>query len=166
VLKTEKWFIRKAEKSDLPGVLHVYACARKFMAETGNGTQWGDTYPPSALLEEDIEKGRLYVTEEDGDIHGAFVFFIGDEPAYAKIERGAWLSDGTYGVIHRVAGDGCLHGILRGILAFCEEKTSHLRIDTHENNKVMRHLLEKNGFRFCGIIYVEDGTQRIAYEHL
>ncbi|MBQ7250399.1 MAG: GNAT family N-acetyltransferase [Bacilli bacterium] len=25
-----------------------------------------------------------------------------------------------------------------------------MRIDTHENNAVMPHLLEKNGFAFCG----------------
>ena len=28
----------------------------------------------------------------------------------------------------------------------------------------MRHLLEKNGFKECGIIYVEDGTPRIAFQ--
>lgn len=39
-----------------------------------------------------------------------------------------------------------------------------MRIDTHENNKVMQHLIKKNGFQECGIIYVEDGSPRIAYE--
>ena len=33
---------------------------------------------------------------------------------------------------------------------------SHLRIDTHENNVVMRHLIARHGFP-CGTIYVEDG---------
>ena len=30
--------------------------------------------------------------------------------------------DGTYGVIHRSQAMAASHGILRGILAFCEEK--------------------------------------------
>lgn len=28
----------------------------------------------------------------------------------------------------------------------------------------MQHLLDKNGFKYCGIVYVEDGTERIAYQ--
>ena len=29
---------------------------------------------------------------------------------------------------------------------------------------MMQHVLEKNGFVPCGIIYVEDGSPRIAYQ--
>lgn len=42
----------------------------------------------------------------------------------------------------------------------------NLRIDTHEENKVMRHLIEKSGFAECGIIRVEDGSPRIAYQYV
>ena len=41
-----------------------------------------------------------------------------------------------------------------------------LRADTHADNKVMQHLLESEGFTRCGIIHVEDGTPRIAYQRL
>ena len=40
----------------------------------------------------------------------------------------------------------------------------HLRIDTHENNRPMRHLCESRGFTQCGIIYVDDGSPRIAFD--
>ena len=33
-----------------------------------------------------------------------------------------------------------------------------------EDNKIMQKVLLKNGFQETGIIYVEDGTPRIAYE--
>ena len=36
----------------------------------------------------------------------------------------------------------------------------------HADNKIMQHLLEKNGFARCGIIHVEDGTSRVAYQKL
>ena len=49
---------------------------------------------------------------------------------------------------------------------FCSEKISHLRIDTHEDNIVMQHLIIKNGFRKCGIIHIADGSPRIAYEKI
>jgi RimJ/RimL family protein N-acetyltransferase len=41
-----------------------------------------------------------------------------------------------------------------------------LRIDTHRGNVVMRRMLEKNGFRFCGVIYLENGDERVAYEKI
>ena len=63
-----------------------------------------------------------------------------------------------------VASDGQVHGFLRNVLDFCEPQTSHLRIDTHHANKIMQHVLEKNGFRKCGIIHLANGDPRLAYE--
>ena len=39
-------------------------------------------------------------------------------------------------------------------------------MDTHEDNISMQRLLEKNNFKYCGIIYLEDGNKRIAFEKL
>ena len=30
----------------------------------------------------------------------------------------------------------------------------------------MQRLLEKSGFKYCGIIYLEDGNERIAFEKI
>ena len=43
-------------------------------------------------------------------------------------------------------------------------KCPNLRIDTHQDNKVMQHVVEKHGFTRRGIIYIADGSPRIAYE--
>ena len=67
---------RGARRSDLEQILEIYAHARKAMEDSGNPTQWGDSYPPQEML------------------------------------------------------------------------------------------LEKNGFARCGIIHVEDGTPRVAYQKL
>lgn len=40
----------------------------------------------------------------------------------------------------------------------------NIRIDTHADNKTMQHLIEADGFTRCGIIYIADGTPRIAYQ--
>ena len=37
---------------------------------------------------------------------------------------------------------------------------------THADNKIMQHLLEKNGFTRCGVIHVRDGSPRFAYQKL
>ena len=52
------------------------------------------------------------------------------------------------------------------VIAWCLEHCESLRADTHADNKIMQHLLEKNGFTKCGIIHVEDGTPRIAYQKM
>ena len=36
--------------------------------------------------------------------------------------------------------------------------------DTHEKNLPMQRVFQKNGFLRCGLIRVEDGTERIAFQ--
>ena len=158
--------IRKAFPHELPRILEIYAAARAFMARTGNPTQWGASYPPEALLREDLRQERLYVVEEEGAVRGVFVLLLGEDPTYRVIEDGAWLSDAPYGAIHRVAGDGSLHGLVGRITEFAWQIIPHLRIDTHRDNAVMRHQVEKYGFVPCGTIYTDDGTPRIAFERV
>lgn len=158
-----KYSIRNAVAADLPSIESIYAYARKFMAETGNPNQWGKTNPPTGQLVEDIADQKLYVVTAESHIHGVFFFSLGEDPTYGEIYEGSWLSEEPYGTIHRIAGDGS-GGVFRAALAFCKVKSKHLRIDTHHDNKVMQHVLEKHGFQRRGIIYIADGTPRIAYE--
>lgn len=155
--------IRNALQKDLDDILRIYARAREYMKHSGNPTQWGENFPPETLINDDIREKRNYVVEADGGIHGVFAFILGDDPTYARIE-GAWKSDASYGTIHRIASDGEVKGIFAAAIAFCKTRSAHLRIDTHADNKTMRHAIEKAGFKECGIIYIEDGSPRIAYE--
>lgn len=160
----KEMIIRRPTTADLNDVLRIYAYAREQMKKNGNPDQWGDTHPSPELVAQDIEKGISYVIEKSGKVCGVFAFILGDDPAYRKIE-GKWLNDEPYGAIHRVAGDGSVKGIFNQCLSFCEEQIGNIRVDTHENNKIMQHLLSKNGYTKCGIIYtIEDGTPRIAYQ--
>lgn len=155
--------IRKALICDLPRIEEIYTYARAFMAQNGNPTQWGNSEPPSATLEQDIRQGMLYVITQQDVIHGVFYFFIGPDPTYTRIYGGAWNKDIPYGTIHRIAGDGS-GGILKAAVSFCRSQIDYLRIDTHADNTVMQKALKKLGFRPCGMIYIEDGTPRIAYD--
>lgn len=157
--------IRPATPADLEAMLGIYAYARAFMARTGNPHQWGDDgYPSRTLLEEDIALGRSYVAQgEDGALHGTFMFAPGPDPTYAVIEEGAWPDDAPYGVIHRIAGDGQMRGLLAAAVAFCERRCPRLRIDTHRDNTVMQRAVAKCGFVPCGVIYLENGDPRLAY---
>lgn len=155
--------IRKAETKDLPGIREIYGIARTFMREHGNSEQWGKDDSPEVFLEDDVEQGNLYVLEDDR-IHAVFFFCTGEDPTYKVIRDGQWISEEKYGVVHRVASDGTLRNVLGQIMDYCKQQIPHLRIDTHEKNKIMQHVIEKNGFVKCGTIYIENGSPRIAYE--
>lgn len=158
---------RGAVRGDLPQILQIYAHAREAMAASGNPTQWGDNFPPQELLEEDIDSNRLFVYVVNGQLMGVFAFILGADPTYQVIEDGAWLNDALpYGTIHRLASSGKSKGVASAVIEWCLEHCQSLRADTHADNQIMQHLLEKNGFTRCGIIHVADGTPRIAYQKL
>ena len=129
---------RGAVRADMARILDIYARAREFMAKNGNPTQWGDNYPSPELLEEDIDTNRLFVYMVNGRMQAVFAFVLGEDPTYKVIEDGQWLNDTLpYGTLHRLASAGESKGIGKAV-----------------------------GFTRCGIIHVEDGTPRIAYQRL
>lgn len=158
---------RGAIRSDLDTILGIYEHARSVMSASGNPTQWGSNFPPKELLEEDIERNRLFVYVVNGHIEAVFAFILGDDPTYAKIEDGQWLNDTLpYGTIHRLASAGTRKGVATEVIEWCIGHCDSLRADTHADNKIMQHLLEKNGFTRCGVIHVADGSPRFAYQKL
>lgn len=156
--------IRNTEAHDLEAVMEIYASAREFMRDNGNGGQWGQTHPRRELIEADIENKNGYVVEENGEIIGTFFFKIGEDPTYKVIHDGKWINDGEYGVMHRIAVKyhGC--GIVGFVYDHCYNIIKNLRIDTHKDNIPMQRSLEKAGFKYCGIIHIDSGDERIAYQ--
>ena len=150
---------------DIPAMMDLYAQARVFMRENGNLNQWDENYPSRELLEKDIAFGNSYIVEDDEkNLAATFAFIKGEDPTYYGIENGAWLNHEPYGTIHRLAGNTSYHGIASGCISWCKSQIGNLRADTHEDNKIMQHLLEKNGFVRCGIIHLANGAPRIAYQ--
>lgn len=158
--------IRHARKNETDRVLEIYETGRRFMREHGNPNQWNTSYPDLATIEDDIEKDQLYVIcDEDDCPRAAFAFLHGEDPTYGYIE-GEWLSDAPYGTIHRVASDGTTRGVLTKAVEYVKKQYDHIRIDTHEDNIPMQGAILKNGFEYRGVIYLENGDPRWAYEYL
>lgn len=154
--------IRKATMSDLSDIAAIYERARAFMNDTGNPSQWGSAYPPLSLTVSDIENGELYVAYKDV-IEAVFVFTKGKDPTYDYID-GKWLNTQEYRAVHRVASRGAVKGMLAKIMDFCFSECPNIKIDTHRDNAVMQKALLKYGFTRCGIIFLENGEDRIAYQ--
>lgn len=155
--------IRPTTPADLERVMEIYRQARAFMAANGNPTQWGDSYPTREQIEEDVALGRGYVCEEEGRLYGTFMLLEGEDPCYARI-RGRWLNDLPYLTLHRVASSGERRGIVDEIVRWALEREENLRGDTHADNLPMQRAFERNGFQRCGVVWMKDGTERVAYQ--
>lgn len=161
--------IRKTRIEDLEAVMCIYDRAARYMAETGNPNQWAVGYPTREMIMEDITRGVSYVVDVNGVIEAVFAYIEGIDPTYGRIENGAWRSNGRYGTIHRIASAGRMKGVASKCFTWCEnEARAHglgsLRVDTHNDNRIMQHVVVQNGFAYCGVIYLANGAPRLAYE--
>jgi RimJ/RimL family protein N-acetyltransferase len=150
---------------DLPAILSLYEEARQFMHRSGNLTQWTGGYPGADIIMADIRHQYSHVAVgDDAGIGGVFSLIPGEDPTYAMIEEGRWLNDRPYAAVHRLAISRRGSGLAACCLDWCFAKFGNIRADTHRDNLPMQRLLVKNGFTYCGIIYVADGTPRLAYQ--
>ncbi len=144
------------------------------MRADGNLEQWSAPgFPPDDLLLRDISLGGGYVilgdisSEAEGGVENSpvayFALLPSPEPTYGYID-GAWLTDEPYGVIHRIASYPSVHGVFSTIIDFAAARYPHLCIDTHRDNHIMQRVIAAAGFTCCGIIWLTDGTERLAYE--
>lgn len=157
--------IRRSTLEDIPRMKEIFAIARKFMISTGNPNQWSENYPSVEQLTTDINNGDSYVCLEEGSVVATFVLRGGEDPTYANIYDGAWRNNHPYATIHRIASNGVVKGIFSMIMDYALQQYSTIRIDTHRDNKVMRHTIEKAGFHYCGIIHCWNGDERLAYQY-
>ena len=167
--------IRKAETQDIDKITAIFSEARETIAKLGID-QWQDGYPTREIAEEDVALACSYVVEINGEVCATFVLQEDGEPNYDVIERGEWLTGNesrNYLAVHRVAiavssrGRGVAGHMISYAADFARERgLSSLRIDTHEGNVVMRRMLEKNKFTCCGVIHLENGDARVAYERI
>lgn len=156
--------IRRTRQAELDVIMEIYAHARAFMAEHGNPNQWKQINPTRARIAQDIAEGKSYVCVLDGRIEGVFYFAVEEDPSYLVIYEGNWQNKGPYGVVHRIASAGSVKGIGSFCMNWAYERIPNIRIDTHRDNVVMQNMLKKNGFSYCGIIHLENGEERLAFQ--
>lgn len=152
----------------------IIDAARIIMQQSGNAHQWINGYPSKEIIIYDIVGENAFVIVDENDkIVAYYVFKSGPDPTYQTIKDGQWLDSGvselgkcTYCVIHRIASLPNVRGIFDEIMRNCFMLTNNIRIDTHRDNRIMQHLLEKHNFIYCGIIFTKNGDERLAYQRL
>lgn len=163
--------VRPAAPADVERISEIYARARVFMAESGNPGQWGEGEPSKEVIKRDIERGNCYVLETENAIEAVFAYIEGEDPTYREIAEGAWKQEGAYGTIHRLASAGNRRGVAALCFDWCMGKAmvhgcASLRADTHADNRPMQRAFAGAGFVRCGVIYLENGAPRLAYERI
>ncbi|CAK7086446.1 GNAT family N-acetyltransferase [Tissierella sp.] len=163
---------RKTVESDIDSIMNIFNQAKAYMKEQAI-EQWNNNYPNYEVVKNDIKNGVSYVLVKDNNIVGTVVAIFGEEKNYKNIYDGKWISNEEYVVIHRIAIDSDYKGlgiasiIFKNIEELCLNRSiNSIRVDTHEDNLSMQRLLSKNGFQYCGVIYLEDKSKRVAFEKI
>ena len=116
----------------------------------------------------ETQAAKAAAAQAQGNVvaYGAVVF--DGEPAYDAIE-GAWLTDGDYVVLHRMAvadgekGRGVATEFMRRVEAMaCGRGTGSMRVDTNFDNRYMLRMLGRLGFVYCGKVRYRSG-ERLAF---
>lgn len=122
-----------------------------------------------ALETRETQAAKAAAAQAQGNVvaYGAVVF--DGEPAYDAID-GAWLTDGDYVVLHRMAvtdgekGRGVATEFMRRVEAMaCGRGTGSMRVDTNFDNRYMLRMLGRLGFVYCGKVRYRSG-ERLAFE--
>ncbi len=165
----DKMEIVLAEKTDLDAIMEIVKQAQDFIKSQGF-EQWTNGYPERSQFEEDIDKKSCYVMRAQNQVVGFMTLLFEKESAYDNLE-GKWLTDESYGVIHRsaIAESFRGHHALQILFQFAQDQAAQrkirsLRIDTHELNLPMRKSIERFGFVYCGKVIYGPNKLRVAYE--
>lgn len=165
--------VKSTTKHEIDDVMRIINDAKEYF-QSKNIDQWQNGYPNVDDILNDINKQISYCIKDDDVLVGTCAISFEKDNNYKNIIDGKWLNDEPYGVIHRICVDSKFKGkgYANKLFGYAEkiakEKGIHnLRVDTHEKNISMQHLINKNGFEYCGIVFVNDGNDpRIAFQKI
>lgn len=162
--------LRHTKLEDVERVMEMIKQAQQYFKENGID-QWQNNYPNAKVIESDIQNGHSFVLLKNDVIVGTVAISFEEEVTYNRIFEGAWKSNDNYAVIHRVAVDSELKGIglssemIKQTELMCNKKdVRSIKVATHKDNRAMQRSLIKNGFEYCGVIYLADGSKRVAFQ--
>ena len=149
--------VRSAKLSEIPQILNITRACAAAMIKNGI-YQWNEDYPNKEAFELDIERGELYVFEEDGQVIGTIVLSTLMDEEYVPVE---WLTPSDKNIyIHRVSVHPDLQGkgYAQKLMAFAEDYArknafASIRLDTFSQNKRNQKFYEARGFQRLGDIF-------------
>ena len=160
---------RLAKQNDYRDIIDIFYEAKTYLKELTK-TQWQST-PKEADFFVSIKKKHSYVVEMDGVIvaHASIIFNCVPK-ARIPIDSD-FVGKAPFGSIHLVMVKEKYKGlgIVGKLFAFLEQNTlakgiKWLRIDTHELNVPMQKAILKFGFKYIGVVIINNNQLRLGYE--
>ncbi len=163
-------YLRLTELNELSLAVHLIEDGKAFLKSQGID-QWQNGYPDEECIKNDIINKKGYFLVCDDTVVGYMCVDFDGEPAYDTLQ-GEWKYDVPYVVVHRMVIDSTFKAKGLASVAFSlveklalERGIHNFRVDTDADNKIMQHILGKNGFQYCGVINF-DNSEKIAFEKL
>ncbi|MGM9971524.1 MAG: GNAT family N-acetyltransferase [Anaeroplasmataceae bacterium] len=162
-----------ASINDLKEIMDIIKDAKELLKSSGS-TQWNlpDGYPDACIISSDINNHNLYKAMINNKIVG-IISILSKDSNYDTI-NGKWLSNHPYISLHRIAIKkeyyhmGIGNYLINYAIQYAKKRNiKSIKVDTHSNNIIMKKLLIKNNFKYCGIITLLDkklDNLREAYE--
>ena len=148
--------IRKAKISDLKEIMLMYkSCVKGMIANDID--QWGDTYPNTEVITQDLEKKSYYVAEIEGKIIGGINIDRNQDKTYLDID---WKDKSdSFLVVHRlgVKEEFWEKKIGKKLMVFAENRVIEkglrsIRLDTYSGNPKAMEFYRRLGYRELGSI--------------
>lgn len=164
--------LKQAKMADFDKIIAILQDGANQLAESGV-EQWQGDYPSLDQIKQDIKMGWAYLAvSDDNQTVGAISIVPAPDHSYDLMD-GKWLKDTQkYVVIHRVAihsqhsGNGYATKLFTKVIDKIRDdhpEIETIRIDTHEDNKPMQHLIDKMGFTRVGTLYGVYRKGEISY---
>ncbi len=156
---------RKPNPDEILKIYQHYVRVIASMQEQGID-QWDDIYPNAAVIAADIERGDLWIGEEDGKLICTFAVNTECEEEYDACPWG--YPDEPYIVVHRLAVNPKYRrqGVAKNTMGFVENKAKEkgiktIRLDTFCGNPYGVALYESLGFKVIGFAHWRKGKFQI-----
>ncbi len=167
---TPNFIMTSASISQLDPIWEIFDAAIERRREEGS-QQWQDGYPNREIIQNDMTHGYAQIWQQEGKVAAYAAAIDQPDPDYIDIE-GAWLTDGSYLVIHRIAvspdflNRGLATQVMKDLESVAlEKKLPSIRVDTSYDNPAMQRVFEKLGYTHCGTIRIR-GKKRLAFEKI
>ena len=149
--------IRGAKISEIPDIITICKVCAAYMISNGI-YQWNEHYPSTAVFKKDIERGELYVLENDKKVIATIVISTLIDDEYLPVK---WLTPTANNVyIHRLSvhPDHQGKGYAQKLMDFAENHAKKynfisVRLDTFSQNKRNQKFYETRGYHQLGDIF-------------
>ncbi|MBT8321520.1 MAG: GNAT family N-acetyltransferase [Eudoraea sp.] len=159
--------IRQAKLPEIPEIHALTRACGEEMASRGI-YQWNESYPSVTVLKTDIQRGELYLLEDQKELLGIIALTTSIDPEYENVP---WLTPNQNNLyVHRLAVTPAYqsHGYAQKLMSYAESFAREgnfisIRLDTFSQNPRNQKFYEQRGYTRLGKVYFPNQSEYPFY---